>query len=618
MIEPRFGKWKIKENTKKNNKNFKLQMINEPDYIVELYDLSLDKLIAKHGLSVRAIHVLYDNGLTNLGVILSYMYKKKGFLTLPQIGLKTERELINMCQIYIFDTTVDDYFKANKTHINSHLTLKAFSDTKKKLIDLFIKKEAHKLKTPVIKALKSLLNAPIDFNTIWDFFFLHKTDRWIIPKFGKGIQLKIQGFLQLIEDYALEIVAIDDDKFEGNLFFNKAVVMSGISDGNIEPYLISIKNRQFPIFTFVNQLFLDKGLFDERDQCILRHRFDYFQGAKFMSLEDIASQLNLTRERIRQIEVRLFTKRLEQNLAFLSQLKLEILQYSNSPMDTAKDYLHISDDFAHAINQSENCSFTPKLIAQILQQMYSDSHTLFIANPTYSTGFYLITKDLATAFNFSTFILDIRTKINEGITADTILNIDDYLSRFLEAEEIGLLTRLQDVCKHIILEEVPKWVSLDMDGHIIFQRNTRIHLVEYVVQLLEEQNEPMLVQDMLDILRQRYPKHFATFSALQGILSRETDIIIYYGERHLYGLRKWATEREDVKAGTIQQVAADYLSMFDEPVSINEVVEYVFKYRPKSSRISIYSNLTCAKRLFKLFKPGKMGLVDKTYGGHSL
>jgi hypothetical protein len=75
----------------------------------------------------------------------------------------------------------------------------------------------------------------------------------------------------------------------------------------------------------------------------------------------------------------------------------------------------------------------------------------------------------------------------------------------------------------------------------------------------------------------------------------------------------WDTERTDIKSGGIRSVIKSYLTQFDEPQHISNIVNYVLKYHPLSNKHNVETNLRLANDKFKKFEQSYWGLIDKEY-----
>jgi len=85
------------------------------------------------------------------------------------------------------------------------------------------------------------------------------------------------------------------------------------------------------------------------------------------------------------------------------------------------------------------------------------------------------------------------------------------------------------------------------------------------------------------------------------------------GKTSVYGLKKWETEIDEFKGGTIRAIAEEFLKGQAEPKHIDEITDYVNRYRNTKPR-SVYANLnTDTWKRFVYFCGHLIGLSAKKY-----
>ena len=86
------------------------------------------------------------------------------------------------------------------------------------------------------------------------------------------------------------------------------------------------------------------------------------------------------------------------------------------------------------------------------------------------------------------------------------------------------------------------------------------------------------------------------------------------GRKSVFGLKKWESELDNFKGGTIRDIVEEYLMQFAVPKHISEITKHVLKYRPKSNQYSILQNLKLDESgLYIFFKGSHIGLATKKY-----
>src|SRR5690606_33736318 len=103
-------------------------------------------------------------------------------------------------------------------------------------------------------------------------------------------------------------------------------------------------------------------------------------------------------------------------------------------------------------------------------------------------NFYLIEKELASEIDFIAFTNDISSRISERIEETYSFNFKSYLSRFLTNNNIEILDLLFPIGENIINDEFD--LFLDLDDNIIHRRNTQKQVPEYIIEALEDLQQP--------------------------------------------------------------------------------------------------------------------------------
>ena len=63
------------------------------------------------------------------------------------------------------------------------------------------------------------------------------------------------------------------------------------------------------------------------------------------------------------------------------------------------------------------------------------------------------------------------------------------------------------------------------------------------------------------------------------------------GRKSVFGLKKWESELDNFKGGTIKDVIIDFLQNKTEPIHINSILEYLDKFRENKDARSVLSNI---------------------------
>jgi len=95
-------------------------------------------------------------------------------------------------------------------------------------------------------------------------------------------------------------------------------------------------------------------------------------------------------------------------------------------------------------------------------------------------------------------------------------------------------------------------------------------------------------------------------------------LFIFIGRSSTYGLKKWETEHENLKGGTIRDIVEGFLNEKDTPVHLNDIMDYVLKFR-NTNKENVIGNLKLqSTKRFIFFKHGYVGLFNKSYKPNNL
>lgn len=116
----------------------------------------------------------------------------------------------------------------------------------------------------------------------------------------------------------------------------------------------------------------------------------------------------------------------------------------------------------------------------------------------------------------------------------------------------------------------------------------------------------MNVDDIFEQLDKILPNRYKSSASIKTLIASDPRIC-KVGTANLVGLLEW----QHVKVGSIRDIIVQYLSKFNEPVQVADIIKHVQQYRD-SSENSIRSTM-CSGDQFVQFSGGLYGLKDKTY-----
>ncbi|HWB26314.1 MAG TPA: hypothetical protein VG738_12575 [Chitinophagaceae bacterium] len=338
------------------------------------------------------------------------------------------------------------------------------------------------------------------------------------------------------------------------------------------------------------------------------------------SLDQIAIELDLGKERLRQIRA-ILEDDVQDYFRFILSFNSQDLVTTYS---ISKDvcFKIIDNDFIQKINTAEDVKFNVLFYSIIFGLFLENSHSVLgddenisgkgnYSNTIRYKNCYLIQTIIFTSFNFAAFTNDINVNLSNRISETYALHFEGYLLQFMTLEGRRYLSSIKEVCEAILFNEFDLVVNIE--GYIVFERNTKKPLIQYTVEILEAFGEMTKVENITREIIKKYPELDINEQSVRSTLNRERELFIYIGRTSTYGLKKWELENKNLKGGTIRDIAEEYLNQHDKPQHTYDIVKYVKQYRNTSSS-SIFRNIQAEdNNRFVFFEGGYIGLKNKNY-----
>lgn len=590
----------------------------EQETVQNTQNYTLEFLCDIENLGVRGYNACKFFNLLTLKDLIDFYNANGDFLKVRNCGKKSNEELITICKKY------EKYFiSETPIHIDENpknpiiQRIEKLTVRQKKIVNNSIATLFNELSVRASNVLNNHLDYDISLNGLSTIYEDESFKFSNLRNAGKQTISEIQDFIDEIKEN-IELITLFEDENEliielFNSFLKRkfnisAAIFSEIGTG----YDYS---RGLPIFKTLNVLIENEILFDSREKVIIKHGFNYFNNTQTKFLQDIASNLKITRERTRQIRKIIFDN-LNNSLSFIKSIELEA--YNIYGIDVNSDLILIEDELVTEINAREKNSFNNLFINKIFSILLSETTELigneenivFRKNINSSHNWnssYLVKRELTVCFDFMKFIEDVSLRLSQRIEEDYNFHFETYLQDFKKKEATELSERITFCAEQILFNEFE--ISLDIHENIIFKRNTKKQVIEYVIDVLEEKNEPMTVYEIYDIIKSRTPEITKNAEALRGTCQRDARLI-YFGRSSTYGLKEWE-EDLNIKGGTIRDIAEEFLMKYSEPKHIDDITDFVNMYRNTNAK-NIYANLKMEENnRFEFYTGLKIGLKNK-------
>ena len=583
---------------------------------------SLEQFSEIEELSIRSQNVCKNVNLNSLKAIILYYKKNDDFLKVRNCGRKSNDELVEVCKKYeefFIDKLITQIEDENKNPIVSkidELTVK-----QKAVLNNIIYSKFNKLSVRSKNALSALLQDSITVRALHkEFFDVKKYKFKKIRNVGEFSSDEIETFISEVKEL-IELVSLFEDNEILKEYYNSYLVKNyQVSQDTInkigEEYDF---NFGYPIFKTLYYLVEGNYLFDDKEKTVFFGLLNFFYDATPPLIKDFKSNLNITRERFRQIRNKIL-KKLPNIINGLFNLELNYENLNTYQLSPNDEFINISDDTVCEINQNENVNFNSQFIVYIFSILLKDSHDLignseniFFNKSTNNQhnwdNLYLVRKDLTWIFDFDKLIQDIYRRLYSKIQEDYKFYFQSYLLNFQNDNCLSQLDTISTICETIIFSEFE--ISVDLEENITFKRNTLKQVYEYAYEALKHLGSPSKVGAICKKVKELYPGYKTDEDSIRASMQRKTGFVPF-GRTSVYGLKVWEEEK-DIRGGTIRDITEEFLMKYSEPKHIDKITDFVNKYRDTNAK-NIYANLKMEENNRFVFFSGLMiGLKSKAY-----
>jgi hypothetical protein len=494
--------------------------------------------------------------------------------------------------------------------------INTFTEAEITVLQNHLENQIYLLPTRAKNCLLFFFKGKIDLNQFTTNFLDCKTDQFPnLKNAGKKTYIDIKALVKDFKAY-IQLLNTPDGKAK-------------VEETKLELFLRSkVKNKSIPyyifnkpsIFTLTDFLLKNDGCFDRHRTYIALNSLKIFKQSEYKGLDFVAENINLTRERVRQIRLDLL-KNFKSHFSFIRELNEK--DKASYDIDINENFISISEEKANLINQKNETQFTPTFLTFLISILLEDKFQLFgsldnaltpqlknSVKPSSNT-IYLINKEKENLFPFSAFLEEISKKLDTTIDKTYKLPLKGLVFKHIDSALLNDIDEILSICEELLIAEfnlVP-----DVDGNIIFERNSKRKKYEYAFEALEQLGEPSKIEEILNKIKALYPNYKTSIEKVRASMKRK-DGFVSIGRKSVYGLKKWEKEKESFKGGTIRSITVEYLRDLGEPQHISDILDYVLKFRPKTNERSVLQNLKLEDNgTFVFFAGSKVGLSNKNY-----
>lgn len=580
----------------------------------------IEELYKRKEINVRLYHICTRNNFATVNELRDYYSEYKTFMNLPNCGRKSNEELIDLCFKY-----VGDYFEEQEEAglveieiedslqtIISKLTL-----SQREIINNFIDKNSDSLSVRCKNAISHYLNGNFNIRNFAAKKILHDSfDINKLKNVGAKSFPEIAIYISIIREYLIKVSQNDDEKY---LFLlkNHFLIQRLFPNTYVPNEILESES----IFLLTDFLLNENAIFDNTQTLIIKKTFKIYDEPDTPTLENIAKNVNLTRERVRQLR-KLCAQNLFEKLSFIKNFDDDLLRKYN--IEVNSNHVEIDEDIVFLINNKNKTNFTKEFIAYLnyvylhdkfllvgdIEDVLQINHSISRSRHSWE-NFYLIKKEIVQIFNFTAYANDIFTRINHKIDKTYSFNFKSYLSRFLKNNRIDLLDEIFPIAERIINREFNLYLNLHEE--LIFKRTTFKSAYEYAYEALEILDKPSTIKEINDKVSEINPSYDTSEAKIRAAMQRKKGFVPV-GRKSIYGLKKWEKKRENFKGGSIRDIVAERLENSSRPLHIVELLNEVHKFREKTNEKNLLTNLKLDSNCsYLIFNQNFVGLTSKKH-----
>lgn len=578
--------------------------------------MTIEEIYYSEDISVRSFNVCNDNGLKDLTAILKHYLKYSTFGNLRNCGRKSNEELTALCLKYknYESNHFAEPIKAEKKLVT---TIDNFTRTQREIVNSFVEINANNLSNRSKNAITSFLSGNLKIRNISERILTN--DRFNfqdITNVGTKTVTELKSFFDTIIDFIEKVAEVENENdlvaLRNRFFIEKTFSISSIP--------IEILESQ-SIFGLVDFLINKDVIFEKNENIIFQKAFKIYDKQPELTLDDIAEEINISRERVRQIRKGI-VENLLASLQFTRNIEDDL--YQKYDIDQNHQLIYVDDDLNNLINGINKTNFSNEFNTFIIYTYISDKFDLIgeiedVLQPKYFysrvrhnwDNFYIVNKKISCSFNFIDFANDLDKRSSDRIEESYNFNFNSYLLSFSTSSNLNGINNISEVAEKILNNEFG--IYIDTDDNIRFTRNSQKQAYEYAYEALKLLGKPSKVNEITAKVEELHPDYETNDAKVRASMKRDNGFVPI-GRRSIFGLKEWENEFENFKGGTIRSIVSEYLESEIDPKHISEIAEYVLNYRPNTYERSILDNLKADEtRTFIFFKNSTIGLQSKKY-----
>ena len=567
------------------------------DRNTSLYNLStnINTLVSDNLFSLRTYNSLKRARLFTIKDILEYTGGKNNLsklLNIKSLGKSTLVEIEDILDIIDENIVQDNTTELPAVSAYTSELMNEFiqqynniikDDIYKSAIEHYYNTYKHSISVRAIHVLEN------SFNSILDVLCLYfKEFEMPLLNCGKKTSLELIQFINGFYNYVSSLINNQNNRKFIELSLIKDT-FHFLQDEEVE-FVLDYKKQHshLPMFYLLYHFITrDRSRFAS-----LVCRF-YGIGREQEELNDISTQLGLSRERCRQ-------------LILTNKLK-------DCPLITFEDWDNY--DFLDSILVYNTFNYSEILETERLGNLSISAfvglcslikQTDYCKIKRNSSKRYYISELLYSCFDLKNCIRDIENTLNKRCTQDIALPLSTFIDSYWIKEPTFSVSKVEDAIIYIIKNDYGICIGEDRILHIM---HNAIDRKGEIYKIIEENGSPMHISQIMNALKLRNDElSTSTTEQVKADIQRHPEIVPL-GKSSSYAIKEW-----NLYTGTIRDLLYDILSNESTPISIEELYNKVSQIYPNTSIKSISSTMASDEQeRFVRFEDLYYGIVGKIY-----
>jgi hypothetical protein len=422
----------------------------------EVEDVSLGELIEKDLLSVRSINICRDFDLITARKILAFKEKHGHFRKLRGCGVNTEAELNYICENFqglIIGSTTTTTERALAFEQTFADEVSELSPLKRLIFNKHFDYLFSKLSVRAKNGIE-IISKNKNTKDFLEKIFAKGFDFHSIRNIGSKTVIELIQFRTEVYGFFPNLRRAENDQLSKE--YASLVLQTNYptlpADFNNQFEIIFDEFGKIKLFRLIKLLLDFELLFDQRTKMVFDLSFTTVNDN--ITLDSIASNLRLSRERIRQVKIELDDE-IHSYFPFIANFSIN--DFTSYEIDSLTSFSIIDNSFAEKINEKEGTNFVPVFYGVVLNILLKNTYRVFtvrkkiaesktvISGKNYQDC-YLIQHKFFDAFSYENFVEDLYEQLSTRITESYSLHFDGYLCQFLKEDSRQLLNQIKPTC----------------------------------------------------------------------------------------------------------------------------------------------------------------------------